>query len=134
MENMSLEFLIFLLALWSGLIVLLLFWRIYKIRHLRKEELYRGIVSNEQFFSDFNFVSRCFRKTYSGLAVMICFVSGKLSPHVRKIGKKPKNYFCKISDSIYGKRKIEKNGCSGYWHELNESVNGSTKDDAEKPG
>jgi hypothetical protein len=131
MSDMSLESLLFLLALWAFLIVLLLSWRVYKIRHLKKEELHEGIVLSEPFFSSFGIISKIILAVYGVFVSLFCFVFQKIAPGAKKLSGKPRGYFCKVSDYMRGKKKLEKNGCSGYWYKLHETVNGNGSSIAE---
>ncbi len=104
--------------------------RFYLIRHLNKEQLYQGLVSAKPFFADFE----VFSKPAAAFLKRLFFAAGYfLKKQARKISRwfkcavalRIKAYFYRISNHMHGRRNIEKNGCSGYWEELNQSKNGN---------
>ncbi len=128
MSFLDLFFLLFFTSL--GGIAAIFIVQFYFIRRLNKEQLYRGLISVKPFFTDFE----VFSKPVADFSKRLFFATGYFSKkQARKISRwfkctvalRVKMYFHKISNYMHGRRNIEKNGCSGYWEELNQCKNGN---------
>ncbi len=128
MSLLNLFYLVFFVSI--GGIAAIFAVRFYGVRRLNKEQLCQGLVSSRPFFADFEF----FSKPAATFLKRLFFAAGYLlKKQARKISRwfkcavalRIKAYFYRISNHMHGRRNIEKNGCSGYWEELNQSKNGN---------
>lgn len=108
-------------------LVCLLAVKVYSARKMKDEELGAAIISSPPFFSDFSGVSKTIVSAGGKTAVFLGKVYCALSVKIRFLIEKFRQHHLKISNSMNGRRAPKKNGCSGYWQELNECKNGSAE-------
>lgn len=93
-----------------GGIILLVGWRLFLVRKLDKEEICKGVISSRPFFYDFN--TKVWLPTGRFVKILGIVVFKYTNKFVRK-------YYCRFSDYMHGRHSLEKNGCKGYWNEVN---------------
>lgn len=111
-------FIIIPLLSFSGM-VFLLGLRFYSIRQLKKDQLIVGLVSRPSFFEEFHkpliLLTKLLNKTYlllnQGFSRLALLFGELVSP--------VKLYWCRFSNYVHGRHSVEKNGCKGYWGEIN---------------
>ena len=93
-------------------IVLLLGFRISFVKNMATEKLCEEIVSGDSFFEELASIPRFFKKIFGSIYLLF-----------RKISKHPflRKYFCYFSNFVHGRHSVKKNGCEGYWGEINEN-------------
>jgi len=113
-------------ASFSGMAFLLV-WRFLPANKLTKEDICRELTESKPFLSEFD--EKIWRPLSGRGRIFMSVFWGKVSPVVKK-------QYCRFSNYIHGRHSLEKNGCKGYWHELNgvkKNEDEETKDE-ELPG
>jgi hypothetical protein len=111
--------------------VFLVGWRIYANRHFDAVQLCEGIASSEPFFREMEKTIVCFAKNKC-----VQIKQTNKPAFVEKIICRGKDLSNKFSHYINGRHFVEKNGCSGYWEEVNgyKKDNGGEQDNDKMPG
>lgn len=84
----------------------------FSIRKLSAEQLREELVSRGAFFEEFAGVMRFFKKIFSKFYVFLRKRFGQTFL---------KKYSCHFSNFVRGRYYVEKNGCEGYWKEVNKN-------------
>ena len=112
--------LIVICVLSFAVIVFLSGRQIYFVKDLSMEELETSIESGRPFFDDFEKrLAPLFPSLFNKTCLFFC--SRKEFGFLRK-------HFRRFSDYMNGRHTVERNGCKGYWHEVNGSKNNGSGD------
>ena len=115
------ELSLILVILSGGGVIFLLAIRFLSIKNLSRDELYQGIVLSRPFFCDFN-------KFLTPIAKLIIKIYNSILS--RKEFMALKKRYCNFSNYMRGQHSVEKNGCSGYWGEVNGCKENSKEKDS----
>lgn len=113
---MSFLILILVFSVALAAMLALIGWRFFLVKDYKEEELIKGVLSAKPFFEDFE---KQFVPAFKASARYLkCFFQRKEFGSVKR-------HYCRLSDYMHGRHSIKKNGCRGYWEELNDVKNGN---------
>ena len=100
-----------------GGVLLLFTFYFHRNREVTAEVLCEALVVSEPFFEDFSGVSSFFKKLY----IFTRRKFGWLVQYIKGLNSIVNRYRCYFSNFVHGRHSVEKNGCKGYWKEINDN-------------